>query len=168
MAVPNIQGVYSGTSGLVTTSAALATTYTGLVLTNPVNSAVDLVLQSASFANAVAQAAVRTIGLLAGFNATSAVTQTTPAVVVNNFVGGPAGSGLLATAATLPTAPLLMLIFTELTTGAVTTWPTYGGFFDLNDGLNLIIIPPGGYVGFYTSTASTASSLNLGLQWSEA
>jgi hypothetical protein len=168
MAVSIIQAPYSGASGLVTTTAALATTYTGLVLSNPVASTVQLVIQSVSYAPVVAQTSDLTLGLMFGYNSTTNVTQTSPITVVSGVVGGAIGRGLLANAATLPTAPVLALVLGSLATGAISTVPNDGGFYNLNDGTPLIVIPPGGYVAWYTSAASVASSLNLCIQWTEA
>lgn len=169
MSVNYPQGVFSGASGAVTTSVALATTYTGLVLTNPANSSVSLVIQSASYSQLVAQTASISLGLMGGYSAT-AVTQTTPVAPSSNYLGAnwkTGASGLLASAATLPVAPTLLFVIASANTGAITTQMQAGGFIDLNDGQNLIVVPPGGFIAWYTSAASAASSLNLSLQWSE-
>lgn len=167
MAIPYHQGIYSGSTGAVTTSAALATTYTGLCLTNPINSPVSLVLQAISYVPVVAQAAARQLGIMGGYSATTAVTQTTPITPTCNYLGGTAGYGLLASAATLPAAPTLMFLVAALLTAAITTAPAINGFIDLDDGQPLVVIPPGAYLCFYTSTASTASSLAFSFQWGE-
>lgn len=165
--IPYNQGIYSGTSGAVTTTVGAATTYTGLCLTNPLNSPVTIVLQAMSYAPLVAQTAALQFGIMGGFNSTTQVTQTTPGTVVNNYLGGPVGFGLLATAATLPTAPKVMFLLDSLITGPITTAPQGGGFIDLDDGQPLVVIPPGGYLCFYTSAASVASSLSFSFQWGE-
>lgn len=166
MPVSYTQDIYSGASGAVTTSAALATTYTGLLLTNPVGSTVSLILESASFVPLVAQTAALSIGLLGGSSAT-AVTQTTAVAPTNNYLGGPGGYGLLAKAATLPVAPTLLFLLGSLMTGAITVQDQAGAYIDLNGGQPMVVVPPGAYVGFYTSAASVASSLNLSFQWAE-
>lgn len=165
--IPYQQGIYSGISGAVTTTAGTATTYTGLVLTNPLNSRVNLILQGLGYAPLVAQTAAIQLGVMLGYNATTAVTQTTPVTPTSNYVGGATGYGLLATAATLPTAPTVAILLGSLLTGAITTVPQGGEFIDLNDGQSLIVVPPGGYLAFWTSAASVASSLSLGIQWGE-
>lgn len=169
MSVNYTAGVFSGASGAVTTSAALATTYTGLVLTNPVGSPVSLVLQAASYAPLVAQTSALSIGLMGGYS-TTAVVQTTAVTPSSNYLGSGwnvGGSGLLAKAATLPVAPTLLFVLGSLTTGAITVQMQGGGFIDLNDGQNLIVVPPGGFIAWYTSVASAATSVNLSLQWAE-
>jgi hypothetical protein len=165
--VPYTQAVFSGTSGAITTTVGTATTYTGLVLTNPINSPVQLVLEAAFVAPIVAQTAAIQVGLMAGFSSTTAVTQTTAATVVSNFIGGAVGSGLLAKAATLSATPAILLVNGSLLTGAITTSTLVNGLIDLNDGQPLIIIPPGGFLAFYTSAASVASSVVFSFQWGE-
>ena len=148
-----------------TTSAAFATACTGLILSNPIGSTVNLVLRKVKYGVSVAQTATLVLGLQTGYNATTNVTHTTPvASTANNFIGGPVGVGLLDIAATLPTAPTRYVLIDVIGTGAITTGVILGNQFDLQDSL---VIPPGGYVATYTSAASVASSLNFGFVWEE-
>ena len=163
--------IYAGATGAITTSAGLATTYTGLVLTNPIGSPVTLTVEQVSIAPIVAQAAARIIGLMVGYSGTTAQTQTTPitptpVAPVGAFSGS--GAGLLASAATI-TTPTLAMLLGELDTGAITVVTANIQVIPMrnNNGDPLIVIPPGGYVAFYTSTASTASSLAFSFTWGE-
>lgn len=150
--------------GQVTTVGA-ATTYTGLCLSNPIGSGKNLVLDKVGVAFLVAFAAASTIGVMTGYNATTNVTHTTPAVVRNKKLGGATGVGLLDSAATLPTAPVLDTVLMSGLTGAITTTTTGGpSLFDLDGS---IVIPPGGYAAIYTSTASGAASMSASLAWEE-
>lgn len=160
------KATYSGgTLAPVTTSAAFATTCTGLVLSNPVGSGVNLVLRKVKYGVSVAQTAALVLGLQTGYNGAVNVTHTTPvASIANNFIGGPAGVGLLDIAATLPTAATRYILLDVLGTGAITTAVTLGNQYDMQDS---VVIPPGGYVATYTSAASAASSLNFGFVWEE-
>jgi hypothetical protein len=160
------KAMFSGTITGQITTVGLATTYTGLCLTNPVGSPVNLSVNKVGFAFIVAFAAASTIALMTGFNASTAVTQTTPVTVRNQFfTGGTSGSGLLASAATLPTAPTLNTILGAGLTGAITTATVVTpAVVDLEGGLE---IPPGGYVAFYTSTASGAAGGAFSFQWEE-
>jgi len=159
------KAVFSGaTTAPVTTSAGFATTLTGFCLTNPISSNVNLVVNKISWAELVAQTAALTLGIQTGYNTATAVTQTTPLVPLSNFVGQPAGVGLIASAVTLPTAPTRLILLGSLVTGAITTQIGGGNVVDLEGSL---IIPPGGYAAFYTSAASVASSLAFGMQWEE-
>lgn len=148
----------------VTTSAGFATTYTGFCLTNPNGSTVNLVINKVAYGSLVVQASALILGIMTGYNAGTAVTQTTPLVPLSNFVGQPTGVGLIASAVTLPTAPTRVKLLDTLTTGAITVSMQGGKVVDLEGG---IVIPPGGYACFYTSAASAASSLAFGIDWEE-
>ena len=104
------------------------------------------------------------VGLAAGFNSATAVTQTTPITPASTFVGGGQGVGLLASAVTLPTAPTLRTIFGSAGTGALTTFALN---VDVNSVDGTFIIPPGGYICTYTSTASGASGMAFSFKWEE-
>ena len=158
--------VFSGSVVGQVTTVALATTYTGLNLTNPIGSGVNIVLNKAGWAFLVAPAAAVAIGLMAGYNASTAVTQTTPVTPKANLIGtGPIPKGLLASSVTLPTAPTLVTVLGADLTAAITTAPAgAAGIIDLEGS---IILPPGGYVAFYTSTASGAASGSFSFSWEE-
>ena len=148
----------------VATTAALATTYTGLVLANPPGSAVNLVLNKLGIAQVVAQTGVLAFGLMTGFNASTALSATTAGSQGSQFVGGSAGVGQVYTAATLPTAPSIAEILGMFGTAALTAPTFINELFDLEGS---IILPPGGYAALYTSAASVASSFYASMQWEE-
>lgn len=151
--------------GTVTT-VGLATTYTGLCLSNPVGSTVNLVLTKVGFAFLVAFAAGSAIGLMQGYNSGTNVTHTTPGTPRSAFFGaGAVGVGLIDVACTFPTAPFVTHIFAAGLTGAITTAPMVPGTLpDLEGG---VILPPGAYAAIYTSTVSAAASLFGSMQWLE-
>jgi len=149
----------------VATSAAFATTYTGLCLSNPIGSTVNLVLNKVGIAQILAQTTTLALGLMTGFNNGTNVTHTTPLTPSNNFVNGPSGQGLVDAAATLPTAPVLRDIFGEIGTAAVSAYGVQP--FQLIDLEGSVILPPGGYACVYTNIASVAASLLLSMQWEE-
>ena len=148
----------------VTTTVGFATTLTGMCLANPIGSTVNLVLERVKYATVVAQTAALVFGLQTGYNNNSNVTQTTPLVPLSNFVGQPAGQGLIASSVTLPTAPTRLILLDTLTTGAITVAMQGGNQYDLEGS---VVIPPGGYCATYTSAASVASSLVFGFVWEE-
>ena len=157
--------VYSGSNlAGVTTTVGFATTHTGCCLTNPIGSTVNLVVRRVHYGAVVAQSAALVFGLQTGFSAATNVTQTTALVVASNFIGQPAGTGLLASAVTLPVAPTRLILLDTFLTGAITTAVQGGADHDMQD---VIVIPPGGYVATYTSAASAASSLVFGFTWEE-
>lgn len=86
-------------------SAGLATTYTGLLLYNPIGSNVILIPKMVKLALNAAPAAIAPIGLITGFQ-TAAPTGLTAVAVQNAQVGNAkAGAGLAYSAATV-TAPV--------------------------------------------------------------
>ena len=156
---------FGGTIVGQTTTVGVATTYTGLCLSNPVNSSVNLVLDKVGVTFLVAFVAASTVGVMTGYNSATNVTHSTPAVVRNKKLDGAIGIGLLDSSATLPTAPVLDVVFLAGLTGAITTSAeSSDGLFDLEGS---IILPPGGYAAIYTSTASGASSMSASLSWEE-
>lgn len=142
----------------VTTTAALATTWTGLGIANPANSGVNLVLLGFS-ATQFAVGAAATIGLLGG---TGVLTATlTPQ---SRKIGGGAVSLARGSATDTISTPLLITTF-----GSVGSVATTG--YGLEPGINVdiggsIVIPPGSFVGSYTSIVTT-SALNFGFVWEE-
>lgn len=147
----------------VATTAAFATTYTGLVLSNPNGSAVNLVLSKVGIASILAQTSPLAVGIMTGFSTSnpSGVTALTPK---SRFVGQSAGTGLLSSAATLPVAPTLDTILGVIDTGATTVATQLTGLVDLEGG---IVIPPGGFAALYTNVASVAASLIASMAWEE-
>lgn len=135
-----------------TTSVALATTYTGLCLNNPAGNTKNLVLLKASVALAAAPAAIAPILLGTGYNAAGVTTHTTPLTPFSTLIGtGPAATGKVDAACTLPTAP-------------VYTMPMVGGFTAATlpatspavlDFEGSIILPPGAYAMILTVTATS-------------
>jgi len=143
----------------VTTTAALATTYTGLVVGNPAGSGVNLVMDkfcAAQFAVGAAAA----IGIMTGASST-AITDTL--VPRNRKVGG-ARSLAVANAGQTIGTPVLEQVFGTLGSLATTGYGLQPGIVvDLEGGL---IIPPGFFVAAFTSVVTT-SALLFGFEWTE-
>lgn len=162
------RALFSGVATAVTTSSGLATTYTGLCLSNPVGSPVNLAITKVSLSFSVVMPTTGTIiGLMTGFNNATNPTHTTPGVPRSqffNYSGG--GVGLLDTAATLPTAPVVNTILGAAITGTAvaTTTVQAPAVIDLEGS---ILLPPGGYAAIYTSTAGPTSGGNFSFQWEE-
>jgi hypothetical protein len=160
------RAVMNGAIAGQVTTVGLATTYTGLCLSNPIGSTVNLVLLKCGFAFSVAFAAASAIGIMTGYNSSTNVTHTTPVTPRSQFFGvGAAGTGLLDSSATLPTAPTLNTILGMGLTGAITTVPqVLTSIVDLEGS---IILPPGAYAAFYTSTVSGAAAGHFSFTWEE-
>jgi hypothetical protein len=148
-----------------TTSAGLTTAFVGLCLSNPIGSPVNLVVMKHGYTFLVAFAAASAIGLAYGYNAATAPTQGAVITPKNNFLNGPNGYGLLTTTSTLPTAATIQHLLGAGLTGAITTAP--GGLDNIVDLEGSVIVPPGGYVVTYTSTASGATGAFYSFTWEE-
>jgi hypothetical protein len=131
-------------------SVALATTYTGILLFNPLASGFNLVPNKVKFALSVAPAAIATIGLINGFSATGGVTaQTTPLTPTSNIIGSPKGVGIALSAATIVNPTWLFQLYDGFTAAALPS-PTLP--VDLE---GMFVIPPGGFIGIGALTAVT-------------
>jgi len=157
--------VFTSSTGAVSLPTSLNTTYTGLVVANPIGSGVNLTMISASFALNVVPTAAAVLSIATGFG-TAALSGTTAADVTKNLLLGSAvGSGIGYKAATLPVAPTLWKFIASLGTAATTAWQILpGGYYDFNGQL---VIPPGGYVLFNASAAQTATQFFLEMTWEE-
>lgn len=130
-------------------SVALATTYTGLLLYNPIGSQVILVPNKVKFALSVAPVAIASIGLISGFQ-TAIPTGLTALTVRSNQIGNSAtGSGQAYSAATIATPVWLQELVDGFTAGAL---PAPSPVVDL-EGLYGIL--PGGFIAIGALTAIT-------------
>lgn len=152
--------------GGTTTTVGLATTYTGLVISNPANSGKNLIILQFGLAVVGAPAALSTFGLLAGYAAGGVTVHTTPLVPASTFLSsGAVGVSKADSAATLVGSPFLFMPLgvTPITgaTAQVVNPPVIGNLYDIKGSL---IVPPGGYIAEYTSTVlSTIASFT----WAE-
>jgi len=162
----NYASTYAGFNGSaacvgVTTSAGLATTYTGLCLSNPAGSGKNLSILRVSGVIDVAPAALTAIGLITGFLAAGITAHTTPLTPLNNLVGG-GGTlvGLADAACTLVGTPAWQRWLAEsiAATGIAA--------FDESTAGELLI-PPGGYLAIGTSIAGPTNGLYASISWEE-
>jgi hypothetical protein len=129
-------------------SVALATTYTGLVLSNTSGSGKNLVLLSAGFALSVAPAGIASIHLIGG---TGAVTHTTPVAGFSMLVGNTSlPAGKIDSAATIPIPVYMTSLMGGFTAGALPSSPNV-----LVDIGGQVVIAPGGFVAIGALTAAT-------------
>lgn len=154
-------GMVSNASG-VTTSAALATTYVGLCLSNPAASGKNLVLINVSGLFNVVPAAFTMLNLITGFSSAGVVTHTTALTVLSSIVGGSAAGlvGLADSACTIVGTPAWSAVLSE--TNTATTSTSFSKDFN-----GAILIPPGGYAAIGTSIASPASGFWGSMVWGE-
>lgn len=142
----------------VTTTAALATTWTGLGISNPAGSGVNLVLLQFS-ATQFAVGAAATIGLLGAAGTLTRTLAAQPRII---------GLGTVAKANCSATdtiaTPLLIATFGSVGSLATTGYGLENGIFV--DVGGSIIVPPGSFIGTYTSIVTT-TALNFGFVWEE-
>ncbi len=132
-------------------SVALATTYTGLLLYNPVGSGKVLVPLKVKWALSVAPAAIATIGLLGGFAATGGVTAFTSEIAAQSSQLGNTGNGMgrVLSQATIVTPTWIKQLYDGFTAAALPA-PTLP--VDLE---GMLQIMPGGFLGIGALTAVT-------------
>lgn len=145
----------------VTTSAGLATTCVGLILSNPAASLKNLLLRTISGAFIVAPSVVTGIGLITGYAVAGVVTHTTPLVAKKAIIGNAVlPSGKIDSAATIVGTPAWSMVLAE--TPIATELPFFN--LDLEGG---IILPPGAYAAIGTTIAGPSSGFMGAFQWEE-
>ncbi len=142
----------------ITTTAALATTWTGLGIANPSTSTKNLVLMKFS-ATQFAVGAAATIGLMGGVG-----TLAVSLAIQSRRIGGGEVSVATASAGATISTPLLITTFGSVGSLATTGYGLEPGIFVDLEGS--IVIPPGSFVVTYTSIVTT-SALNFGFTWEE-
>jgi hypothetical protein len=153
---------YAASQALVTTTVGLATTYTGLCIINPITSLRNAVVNKASMMQSVIQSVqIEAFAIAVGYNATTAVTNTTPLAVHNTNPSLPVGAVQASISAGLPTAPFYA-VFVENTTTA--TANASGNVIDLEGSL---ILPPGGYAMWVTPAQASVAGMWFSFQWEE-
>ena len=137
-----------------TTTIALATTYTGLCLSNPSGNSKNLILRQVGYGLSVSPGAVGFVGLGGGFSAAGIVTHTTPLVAYNQNLGSNTAPTALADGAATLVAGAgqgllrIISIFTHYDDDAV-VHPIGPSLIDMEGS---VVIQPGGFVFIYTLT----------------
>jgi hypothetical protein len=130
-------------------SVALATTYTGIGIYNPLGSGINLVPLKVKFALSVAPAGIATIGLLGGVQ-TAAPTGQTALTVRSGIIGNATtGVGIAVSAATLAT-PFWLEHLEDGFTAAALPAPVPPFYMDGH-----LTVGPGGFLGVGALTAVT-------------
>lgn len=144
---------------VVSTTAALATAWTGLLIGNPTTSLVNLVVLKFG-CQQVAVGAAAAVGIMTG----TGVTVTASLTPRNRYVGGASANALSNAGQTLPGTPVLEQVFGSIGSLATTGYGLQNGvLIDLEGSL---VIPPGGFVASYTTVATT-SALIFSFLWEE-
>lgn len=148
---------------VATTTVGLATTYTGLCISNPVGSPVNLVLLKATMMQSVIQATQpEAFAIAFGFNAATNVTHTAAVTPQPARIGSGASAYAKAdTSATLPTAPLYGA-FVQNTSAATTNGPA--GLIDF-EGSTILL--PGAYTAWVTPGQASVAGMWFSFMWEE-
>ena len=157
---------YAATQAVATLTVGLATTYTGLCVSNPVGNNYDLILMKASFMQSVIQATqVEAYAIATGWHASTNVTHTAAASVYSAYVNNaPATNSSTAkadTQATLPTAP----VYTHFMHNTGTA--TANGTGITNDLEGSIILGPGAYAVITAPAQASVAGIWFSLSWME-
>lgn len=148
----------------VATTAALATTYTGLVVLNPSTNTKKFALLEFGWSQTVAGSADGAVGIMGG--ATSAAMNASAAAAItpkNLYLGGAASTAVVDNDCTIAT-PTLFATYGSLGTVAVTGYGSQGP--NIVEIGGKIVIPPGYFVAAYCTKATTAS-LIFHMMWDE-
>ena len=146
---------------VVTNTAGLAATYTGLALVNPVGSGKKLIILEMGFVNEIAlPTAACVMGVMTGAGIGAATAVLTPR---NRLTGGPASKAYADSAVVFTEAPVLEQVFCTFHTGAVTTGIGSGFYANIDGSL---VITPGYHVCPYAS-AVNAVTFQFSILWEE-
>ncbi len=162
------KAMFSANVSAVSTTAALANTYTGLALANPTGSTVNLVVNKVTAALGAAATAIAGLGTMYGvLNGAPFSSTTVP--VRNNFFGtGPSGQGIAYSAygGNLVSGAnfILVDIIGALGTLATASQNQFPFTLDLEGNT---ILPPGTVIALYTSAAQTGTQLYASITWEE-
>jgi len=143
----------------VATTAALATTWTGLGVANPTGSGYKLIFHQFGWSLSLAGPAAGSVGL-----ATTTDSGFAAAIVPRNRKYGGAASIAFADDGATVAAPVLEQVFGSYGTAATTAFQTSGPF--LIDLAGSLILLPGRSVVTYTTTACTAA-FSFHFMWEE-
>lgn len=142
----------------VTTTAALATTFTGLAISNPASTGVNLVLNKFT-ATQFAVGVAATVGIMGGAGVLTA--SLTPQ---SRVIGGGQVSKAIASASATISTPVLIVAVGSVGSLATTGYGATNGI--VFDAEGSIIVPPGSFIASYTSTAQT-SAWQFSFAWEE-
>lgn len=136
----------------IATTAALATTWTGLAVSNPLASGKNLILQEFGFSQTVASNGDGAIGLL-----TCTIAAPASNVTIQNQKLGGGSSAMLADDGATIASPVLQRVFGPIGTLAVTGFGQGPQFVYKAEGS--IVVPPGYTIATYTTKVIGASMI---------
>ncbi len=147
-------------------TVGLATTYTGLCLSNPLDSGKNLSILGVSHQEVVAPTGIAAV-YLAGLYHATAVTHSVPSTIMRACIGSPSGVVSIAkadTGATLPAAPQILLNLTAGHTSGALSTSAVPAYIPLN---GLITVEPGGFIIIANFTIGVAVGQQGAFIWEE-
>lgn len=135
----------------VSTTAGLATTFTGLAVANPANSGYNMALLAVGVGQAAAGAA-GAVGIMTGAGAAAG-----SLTARNALVGGRASAMSQPSAGATIATPVLERVFGSVGSVATTGYGLVAGLWYFADGS--LVIPPGFFVASYTTAATTTATI---------
>jgi hypothetical protein len=146
-------------------TVGLATTYTGLCLSNPPGSGYNLSILGVSHQEVVAPTGIAAVYLAGAYSAT-AVTHSVPSTIMRANIG-PVATATVAkadTGATLPVAPSILLNLTAGHTSGALSTSASPAFTDIG---GLISLEPGGFLIVANFTIGVAVGQQAAIIWEE-
>lgn len=140
----------------------LATTYTGLCVSNPIGSGKNMLLWYAGYSEIVAPTGIADAWIALGYHASTNVVAGAAGTARNLKAGGAAGKGQVWTGATLPVAPTYAFpVINGHTSGALST-AGVPGLVRIHGAL-----PPGGFAIIANFTIGAAVGAKGAILWQE-
>jgi len=146
-------------------TVGLATTYTGLALSNPIGSGKNLSILGVSHQEVVAPTGIAAV-YLAGLYHATAVTHSVPSTIMRASIGPKAAASVAKadTGATLPAAPLILLNLTAGHTSGALSTSSCPAFIPIN---GMITVEPGGFIIIANFTIGVAVGQQGAIIWKE-
>lgn len=156
---------YSGANQTGTVwTVGLATTNTGLCVSNPIGSGKIISLLAAGYSEIVAPTGIADAWIAGGYHATTNVVAGVAGTAVNMKLGGAIGVGKVWTGATLPVAPAYLFPIMTGHTSAALSVSAAPGLIRID---GLVALPPGGFVIIANFTVGVAVGAKGSIVWEE-
>jgi len=145
-------------------TVGLATTNTGLCVSNPVGSGKILSLLAAGYSEIVAPTGIADAWIAGGYHASTDVVAGVAGTPVNLKLGAATGVGKVWTGATLPVAPKYLFPIINGHTSAALSTSGVPGLVRID---GLVALPPGGFVIIANFTIGVAVGAKGAILWEE-
>lgn len=145
-------------------TVGLATTNTGMCVSNPIGSGKILSILAAGYSEIVAPSGIADAWIAGGHHASTNVVAGVAGTARNLKLGGAAGVGKVWTGATLPVAPDYLFPIINGHTSAALSTSGQPGLVRID---GLVSVPPGGFVIIANFTVGVAVGAKGAILWEE-